>query len=459
MNSFTILAVDDEQDMLDNYRRILSRAGYRVETALSAEAALKLLQDDSTFSLIICDLKMPGMDGMELLTNLKQTYPHIPVIMITGYGTLEIGIEAVKNGAFDFIEKPFSGKKLLSAVEKALEQIVPEIDQQNKKLGFDNIVGKSPVMRAVFDLIKKVAFGNANVLITGESGVGKELVARSIHKNSLRRNHPLIPINCGALPDQLFESELFGYEKGAFTGAFQSKPGLVELANGGTLFLDEVSEMPQNLQVKMLRMLEERKIRRIGGQKEIPVNIRIISATNRNIDQSLEQNLLREDFFYRINTIQIHIPALRERAEDIPLLVEHFLSELEGKYNRGIRKIEPEALKIVRTYSWPGNVRELQNVIERTYYLASPPVIRNSDLPSYLTAGNSQAPACPWQELPYREAKECVLEDFEKRYLSTQLQKYDWNISRTAEACEMDRRTIHRLIKKYDIRANQNNRQ
>jgi len=456
MNDLTILVVDDEKEMLDNYRRILSRAKYRVDTAQRAEDAIEALSKAPSFSLIICDLKMPGMDGMELLTILRQKYPHIPVIMVTGYGTLEIGIEAVKNGAFDFIEKPFSSKKLLSSIEKALEQIVPEIEQQNTASGFDNIVGQGPLMQNVFDLIKKVSFGNANVLITGESGVGKELVARSIHKNSLRRNHPLIPINCGALPDQLFESELFGYEKGAFTGAFQSKPGLVELANGGTLFLDEVCEMPQNLQVKMLRMLEERKIRRIGGQKEIPVNIRIICATNRDIDQSLQQGWLREDFFYRINTIQIHIPPLQERVEDIQLLVEHFLAELEGKYNRRIQKIDPAALEVIRNYSWPGNVRELQNVIERTYYLASPPVIRVSDLPSYLIAGNNQAPSCPWQDLPYREAKECVLEDFEKRYLNTQLQKYNWNISRTAEACGMDRRTIHRLINKYNLKSNKN---
>jgi len=311
MDNLEILVVDDEKEMLVSYQKILKRAGYQVISAPSAEEALTILQGDHKISLVLCDLKMPGMDGMEMLSVLRQNYPHLPFIMVTGFGTLEIGIEAVKNGAFDLIEKPFSQEKLLSSIESALKQIVPAEESHVNSHGFENIVGQSEPMVKIYEMIKKVSYGNANVLITGESGVGKELVARSVHKNSLRRNHPIIPINCGALPEQLFESELFGYEKGAFTGAFQAKPGLVELANGGTLFLDEICEMPQNLQVKLLRMLEERKIRRIGGQKETSVNIRVVSATNRNLDLALQQGWLREDFFYRINTIQIHIPPLR----------------------------------------------------------------------------------------------------------------------------------------------------
>jgi DNA-binding NtrC family response regulator len=452
MDNLEILVVDDEQEMLVSYQKILKRAGYQVISATGGEEALKILQGDHKISLVLCDLKMPGMDGMELLAVLKQNYPHLPFVMVTGFGTLEIGIEAVKNGAFDLIEKPFSQQKLLSSIESALKQIAPSSESHLNSHGFENIIGQSESMLKIFEMIKKVSYGNANVLITGESGVGKELVARSVHKNSLRRNHPLIPINCGALPEQLFESELFGYEKGAFTGAFQSKPGLVELANGGTLFLDEICEMPQNLQVKLLRMLEERKIRRIGGQKEIPVNIRVVSATNRNLDQALHQGWLREDFFYRINTIQIHIPPLRERRSDIPLLIEHFLTGLERKYDREIKGLNSEAQKILMNYHWPGNVRELQNVIERTYYLASTPSITKSDLPSYLNKDQPLEMQFDWEKLSFKDAKERVLENFERDYLRIQLKKSEWNISKTAEACGIDRRTIHRLINKYQLK-------
>jgi DNA-binding NtrC family response regulator len=452
MDNLEILVIDDEKEMLVSYQKILGKAGYQVIAALSAEEALKILQGDHKISLVLCDLKMPGMDGMELLAILKQNYPHLPFIMVTGFGTLEIGIEAIKNGAFDLIEKPFTQKKLLASIETSLQQIIPVAESSLNSHGFENIVGQSEPMIKIFEMIKKVSYGNANILITGESGVGKELVARSVHKNSLRRNHPIIPINCGALPEQLFESELFGYEKGAFTGAFQSKPGLVELANGGTLFLDEICEMPQNLQVKLLRMLEERRIRRIGGQKEIAVNIRVVSATNRNLDQALNQGWLREDFFYRINTIQIHIPPLRERGTDILLLIQYFLDGLEQKYDRKINGLNPEAQKILMNYHWPGNVRELQNVIERTYYLASPPSISKSDLPSYLNKEQPLELQFDWEKLSFKDAKDRVLQNFERDYLRIQLKKFDWNISKTAEACGIDRRTIHRLINKYQLK-------
>jgi two-component system response regulator HydG len=452
MENLVILVVDDEPEMLVSYKKILNRAGYKIATADNAEAALTKLRNNNRFSLVICDLKMPGMDGLQFLSLLKEQFPHMPFIMVTGFGTMEIGIEAVKKGSFDFIEKPFSSHKLLSSVKEALKHIVPVDPMEENGDGFDSIIGKSSQMMRIFEMVKKVAYGDANLLITGESGVGKELIARSVHKHSLRRNHPLIPINCGALPEQLFESELFGYEKGAFTGAFQSKPGLVELANGGTLFLDEICEMPQNLQVKMLRMLEERKIRRIGGQKESSVNIRIVSATNRNPETALSQGWLREDFFYRINTIQIHIPPLRERIEDIPLLVQHFLKDFEQRYDRKIQDIQDKASEIIRNYQWPGNVRELQNVIERTYYLATPPVIKASDLPSYLISEQQNEESENWMNLSYKDAKEKILENFEKNYLLVQLKKNDWNISRTADSCGIDRRTIHRLINKYDLK-------
>ena len=452
MPKLDILAVDDEKEMLVSYQKILKRAGYGIYTCLSAEKALEKLKENHKYSLVICDLKMPGMDGMEFLTMLKTEHPHLPLIMVTGFGTVEIGIEAVKKGAFDFLEKPFSSKKLLASIQEALNQIAPAEEVQTDPDLFDNMVGKSEPMQNIFEMIRKVSYGNANILITGESGVGKELIARSVHKHSLRRNHPIIPINCGALPEQLFESELFGYEKGAFTGAFQSKPGLVELANGGTLFLDEICEMPHSLQVKMLRMLEERNFRRIGGQKEITVNIRVVSATNRNLEQALLKGWLREDFFYRINTIQIHVPPLRERETDYPLLIHYFLDGLERKYNRGITGVDPQALEVIQSCQWPGNVRELQNTIERSYYLASPPHIKIRDLPSSISGDRLSLPESKLQELSYHEAKEQVLEDFEKNYLKIQLSKNDWNISKTAESCGIDRRTIHRLINKYGLK-------
>ncbi len=453
MQPIEILVVDDEEEMRVSYQKLLSRAGYKVYTAPGAARALEMLKEPYNFALLISDLKMPEIDGARLLSLVKKEHPYLPVIMVTGYGTLDLGIEAIKNGAFDFIEKPFTKEKLLKSVKEALKQISPVGDDEPSEfLGFSGIVGNSSPMQAVFDLVKKVAYGNANVLITGESGVGKELVARSIHKHSLRRNQPLIPINCGALPASLFESELFGYEKGAFTGAFQSKPGLVELANGGTLFLDEVCEMPQDLQVKLLRMLEDRKIRRIGGKEEIPVDIRLLTATNRKVEESVKKGQLREDFFFRINTIQIPIPPLRERSEDIPLLISHFLNDLNRKYNREIKEVEPAAIELMQCYEWPGNVRELQNIIERTYYLSTPPVIRVKDLPAYLSVQNGARPLKNWDNLTYKEAKDLVLEDFEREYLEYQLEKHDWNISRTAENCGIDRRTIHRLINKFNLK-------
>lgn len=452
MQGIEILVVDDEKEMLVSYQKILTKAGYLVTTVSSAKKALEQLDNNHNFLLVICDLKMPEMDGMEFLINVKQKHSYLPVIMVTGYGTLDLGIEAVKRGAFDFIEKPFTSKKLLKSVEEAVGQISFADGETPNFEGLDNIVGKSAGMRQIFDMIKKVAYGNGSVLITGESGTGKELVARSIHKHSLRRNQPLIPINCGALPNSLFESELFGYEKGAFTGAFQSKPGLVELANGGTLFLDEVCETPNDLQVKLLRMLEDRKIRRIGGKEEIPVDIRVLTATNLDVEEAVKKRLLREDLFYRINTIRIHIPPLRERIEDIPLLISHFLHDLNQKYNRQITDVEPEALEMMEQYEWPGNVRELLNIIERIYYMANPPIIRVSDLPSYFYGSSSTRKSQNWSNLPYKKAKELVQEEFEREYLTHQLQKYDWNISRTAKECGIDRRTIHRLINKFDLK-------
>ncbi len=451
MNPHRILVIDDEPEMLRSYQKMLQRAGYQVHCLTGAPEALKHLEQDAAFSAIICDLKMPEMDGMAFFEALQERYPFLPVIIVTGHGSLEQGIKAVKRGVFDFIEKPFSTKKLLQSLEEAIGASTPRQPSGTTVERFDNILGCSAAMQRVFKWIQQVAFGNANVLITGESGVGKELVARSIHRNSGRRNKPFIPINCGALPNSLFESEIFGYEKGAFTGAYQTRPGLAELADGGTLFLDEICEMPPELQVKLLRMFEDRTIRRVGGKREIPVDIRVLSATNRNVEEAVASGVLREDLFFRISTIQIHIPPLRERTDDIPLLINHFLKKLNEEYQRGITSIEAPAMKRLVEYDWPGNVRELQNVIERAYYMATPPLIRVGDLPTHLSAQNGRRYLRHLENLPYKEAKQRLLEEFERDYLLHQLNKHGWNISRTARACGIDRRSLHRLIKKFRL--------
>ena len=392
MEKFEILVVDDEPEMLTSYQRILNRAGYAVTTASTGNAALAAINANHNFMLVISDLKMPGMDGMTLVGMIKKEHPYLPVIMVTGHGSLEKGIEAVKSGVFDFIEKPFSSKKLLNSVEEALKQINPEQGEGHVAGGFDNIVGTSPAMQQVFTLIRKVAYGNANVMITGESGVGKELVARSIHKHSLRRNQPLIPVNCGALPSNLFESELFGYEKGSFTGAFQSKPGLAELANGGTLFLDEICEMPLDLQVKLLRMVENRKIRRIGGKEEKPIDIRILTATNRDAEEAVKTGIMREDLFFRISMFHIHIPPLRERHGDIRGLIDFLLERARSQAGATERLgLAADAERLLLGYPWPGNVRQLENVINRACILAEDDAIAMTDLPPEITRGSRAA--------------------------------------------------------------------
>jgi two-component system response regulator AtoC len=446
-----LLVIDDEPEMLRSYEKLLAREGFHVRTFSDAEKALAALSNGSSVNLVLCDMKMPGMDGLAFLSIARERHPHVPVIMVTGYGTVESALEAVRRGAFDFIEKPFTRQKLLGAVREAMDEIRPGQADATGSSGFDEMIGQHPKMRRMFDLINRISFGNANVLITGESGVGKELVARSIHKRSMRRNRQLIPINCSALPESLFESELFGYEKGAFTGAFQSKPGLVELANGGTLFLDELCEMAPGLQAKLLRVLEERHVRRIGGKTEIPVDIRVVSATNRDIQSIVSEGKLREDLLYRVNTIQVHIPPLRERDGDIPTLARHFLESLNAKYGRDISRFDEEAIALLCGYAWPGNVRELQNTIERAYYLANPPAVRVADLPQEIAAAGGGHTQPHWHDLEFHAAKEQAVERFEREYLSYHLDRTDWNVSEAARVCGVDRRTLHRLIKRYDL--------
>ena len=458
MKKEKILIIDDEPDMLSTCRKFLARAGYLVSVAERGVEALEAF-DAEPHDLVLTDLKMPGMDGMEVLREVKRRRPETLVVMFTGYGTIQDAVMAMKDGAFDFITKPFTPDQLSVSVERALGQLRLEAEnralqgQLEAKFRFDNIVGQSPAMQRVFDLVRKIADSQANVLITGESGTGKELIARSVHANSGRRRQSFVPLNCGGLPEHLVESELFGHEKGAFTGAVTTRPGLMEHASGGTFFLDEISELPLNLQVKLLRVLEEYKIRRVGSNHEVEIDIRLISATNRDLEALVEEGDFRKDLYYRVNTFVIRVPALRERREDIPLLANHFLQHYLKTTDKEIRWISPEAMDLLCRHPWPGNVRELQHVIERAVALASSDQVRPADLPENLGRERRHGIGTDRFHLPFKEAKEAVVEEFERAYIENLLSAHGGNISRAAEQSGIDRRSLHRLLAKHRIDA------
>jgi len=451
-----ILVIDDEEDMLENCSRILRRIGYEPLTEKDPVRAVEAIERERP-DLVLTDLRMPEMDGIEILRATKQIDPEIPVILFTAYATIETAVEAIKEGAFDYIPKPFSADQLQVSIERALQQ--KRLLEENRRLkeqvastySFENIVGKSLPMLQVFELIKKVAKSEANVLILGESGTGKELVARSIHANSRRAERAFIPVDCASLPETLLESELFGHEKGAFTGAVSSRPGLFEFANGGTIFLDEVGDLGMNLQAKLLRVLQERQIRRVGGNRFIDVDVRVISATNRDLQAAVSRGEFREDLYYRLNVISIPLPPLRERKGDIPLLAQHYLKKYSAASGKEIKGITPRAMELLEAYSWPGNVRELQNVIERAVVLAEGEHITPADLPEYLKGKGHAIPLEPLENLPLKEAKERQVKLFEREYLVHLLERHHGNISQAARAAGVDRKTIHRLLKRHGL--------
>lgn len=445
-----ILIVDDEMEMLESLKKILShRAEYNITTEKDPVKAVKLLKKEN-YDMVISDLKMGEFSGIDLLKEAFKLNPNCSGIIISGYGTIEASVEAIRIGAFDFLQKPFSSRKLFDTIDKAFQHnggVLPTGDDENEVEG---ISCYSKVMKEVINLIKKVAPTDLNLLIVGESGTGKELVARAIHRLSKGKSNPFVPVNCGALPETLFESELFGYEKGAFTGASRTKPGLLEFANDGTFFFDEIGDMSMALQVKLLRMLEEHKIRRIGGQKEIDINVRIIAATNKNIEQLIQLGRFREDLYYRLSHFTIEVPPLRSRQEDIIPLANHFLYNLYSKGQNKKRRFSPEAEEFLKSYTWPGNVRELQNVINRAFFLSSGDIISDTEIP-LPTAKKEKIIDETIIDVSYKIAKERILERFEIEYLTYHLRENQGNISKTAEICGIDRRTIHRLISKYNI--------
>ncbi len=462
-----ILIVDDEPDMVENLTRILGRGRYDCLATTDPVQALALLESDHP-DLLITDLRMPGMDGMELLRRGRDLDPALPVIVITAFASIESAVAAVKEGAFDYLPKNFSIDQVTVAVERALRQ--RRLQQENRNLraqlqqtfALENIVGRSPAMARVFELVKKAARAEANILILGESGTGKELIARAIHANSPRASQPFVPVDCASLPEPLLESELFGHEKGAFTGAIRSKPGLMEMAHRGTLFLDEIAELPVTLQSKLLRAIQEHQVRRVGGTGFINVDARIVSATNRDLRESIRKGQFREELYYRVNVIAIDLPPLRDRAGDIPLLAQTFLK----KYGAGrIGAFETDALGALEAYPWPGNVRELQNVIERACALADGASVRRRDLPEYVVRGESPvgrtgepaglpagADLSDGVDLPLREAKERWMKVLEGAYLRGLLDRHGGNVSAAAKAAGIDRKTFHRLVTKHQVR-------
>ena len=463
MTSARLLIVDDEPDMLENCARILTRLGYQCVTAENGQAALGEFERQR-LDLVLTDLKMPGLDGMALMARLHEADPDLPVVMITGFASIESAVAAVREGAFDYLPKSFSVDQLRVAVERALRHRGLQVENRNLRkqlqqaLGFENVLGASPAMTQVFELVKKAARSEANILILGESGTGKELIARAVHANSPRAGGPFVPVDCASLPEPLLESELFGHEKGAFTGAVRTKIGLVESAHRGTLFLDEIGDLPAPLQVKLLRALQERQIRRVGGTELVDVDVRVVSATNRNLTEAIGKGQFREELYYRINVIAIRLPPLRDRAGDVRLLAHAFIK----RYGHGrVTGLDEAAADALERYRWPGNVRELQNVIERACALVDGPMITVKDLPDHVLrpatppvspAGSAIAGQSVGSDLTLREAKDQWLQVLEVSYLRDLLARHDGNVSSAAKAAGIDRKTFHRLINKYDIR-------
>jgi two-component system NtrC family response regulator len=450
----TILIVDDEKNYLVVLEALLGNEGYEIITADNAVDALRLI-GDSELDLVITDIKMPGMNGMDLLAAAKKINNEMPVIMMTAYGTIEMAVEAMKKDAYDYITKPFQNENLKLTIKKALEnyRLVKENRLLNQALSdrykFGNIIGKSKPMLNIYDLIRKVSQSKASVLITGPSGTGKELIANAIHYNSPRKDRPFVSINCGALTETLLESELFGHEKGAFTGAVSMKKGRFELADGGTLFLDEVGEMPPSLQVKLLRVLQEMEFERVGGTKTIKVDVRILSASNRDIKEDVAHDLFREDLFYRLNVIHIEVPSLRERGEDIRLLVNHFIEKYGGDEGKERIDLSPDVWKFLYNYGWPGNIRELENVIERAVVLNSGGVIGAKDLPEYFS-GEEQVLDIE-RFIPPNAPLQKTLEQIEERLIRRALKECNNVQSHAAEMIGITKSLIQHKMKKYNI--------
>ncbi len=447
-----ILVIEDEKNMREILKMLLEEEGYDVSVAGDGNEGLDWLNRD-IFDLVITDIKMPGVDGFHILKKAQEVSPETLVIMITAFGTTESAVEAMKFGAYDYIHKPFKIDEIRLVVKNALEKrkLMGEVSILRDKIRttyeLGNIFYKSSKMQELLRLLPKIAQGNSNILITGESGTGKEFVATAIHNLSPRKERNLVAVNCATFPEGLLESELFGHMRGAFTGAVHNKQGLFEIADGGTMFLDEIGEMPASLQAKLLRVLENGTFRRVGGTSDIKVDVRIVSATNKNLSEEIDAHRFREDLFYRLNVIPLHIPPLRERKEDIPLLVEHFIS----KFSKTPRKISPDALKVLIHYPWKGNIRELENLIERLLLITDKEEITASDIPPEVGAvpsGNQVLPLMTNEGIHL----DAIVEDIEKRYLLEALNLSNWVKTDAAKLLNLSFRSFRHRLQKYGIK-------
>jgi two-component system NtrC family response regulator len=449
----TVLVVDDEKNYLVVLSAFLSDEGYEVLTADNALRALEIAKS-TDLDLVVTDMSMPAMDGIELLRRIKEKIPELPVVMMTAYGTVEKAVEAMQLGAFNFIQKPFQNETLKQIVDKAVSTY--RVLKENRRLvqalesryRFDNIVGKSKPIQAIFEIIQKVAHTKATVLISGESGTGKELIAKAIHFNSPRRNNAFVAVSCAALTETLLESELFGHEKGAFTGAIAMKKGRFELADGGTLFLDEVGEVPASVQVKLLRVLEDISFERVGGTRTIGVDVRLIAATNKDLKAEVEQHRFREDLYFRLNVVHIKLPTLRERAEDIRLLVTHFANKFAQEANKVQMTVSPEAMRFLCNHRWPGNVRELENAVERAVVLSRGNEITPDDLPKDLLSFADMEVPIDWQKLSNLPE---VLDAIEKRLIQKALSLSNNVQSRAANLLGIPRANLQYRLKKHNL--------
>ncbi|MCR4402514.1 MAG: sigma-54 dependent transcriptional regulator [Firmicutes bacterium] len=502
----SVLIVDDDEGIRETLEAVLSEEGYEVAAAGTGRDALELARGRE-FHLVLLDLRMPDMSGLEILPRLRSELPRTPVIIMTAYGTIKTAVEAVKQGAYDFVSKPFDLDEMRITIEKALAHERLKMENERLRtmledeLAFQEIVGRSGKMRAVFELIRRVMNHDVTVLIVGESGTGKELVAKAIHCNSPRRAGPFLKVNCAALPDPLLESELFGYEKGAFTGAQTRKPGRFELADGGTLFLDEIGNMSPSMQVKLLRVLQEREFERVGGKSAVKVDVRILAATNANLKSEVARGAFREDLYYRLNVVQIHVPPLRERKEDIPLLVQHFIKEFNVSLGKEFAGVSPQAMNCLTRYDWPGNVRELKNAIEAAMLLGEGPFIMPEHLPEEVadsgsdtrgehgqaarggataaaqgSAGSSRlaqpTQPAPWRtggtshglesgprasatggspQVPAGHPSSEPLEAVEREHILRVLRQCSWNQSKAAWVLGVHRNTLRKKIRDYKL--------
>jgi DNA-binding NtrC family response regulator len=453
-----ILVIDDKENMRKLLAKVLGES-YEVSTAEDGTRALSLIALNA-YDVVLTDIRMPGADGFQVLKAVKERSPWTEVLLMTAYATVQDAVEAIKQGAYDYLQKPFDPDAAALVVARAVErkQLREQAANLRKELdsvyGVQNLVGRSPKMREVYEQLERAAGLDITVLLTGETGTGKELAARAIHSRSARRERRFVPVNCGALPAELVESELFGHARGAFTGAASAKVGLFEEASGGTLLLDEIGELPLAVQVKLNRVLQQKELRRVGDNAAIKIDLRVIAATHRDLKAEVHAGRFREDLFYRLHVFPIRLPALRERREDVPLLAMHFLAKHASTYHRELSGFEPDALRALAGYDWPGNVRELENAVERAAAIATDSQIELKDLPSEVQSGpTGELPPQMLAGMPYRDAIEQARDRVSRDYLLALMREFHGNVTQAAERAGMERESLHRLLRRYGVRS------